>query len=60
MQEQALTAIKHLRQPDSEIQRSGVCLYDPDWHQGVVGLVAGRVKERLRRPVIAFAKAEAN
>jgi single-stranded-DNA-specific exonuclease len=59
MQEQALSAIKRLRQPDSQLQRSGVCLYDPEWHQGVVGLVAGRVKERLRRPVIAFANADA-
>jgi single-stranded-DNA-specific exonuclease len=37
---------------------SGVCVYDPGWHQGVVGLVASRVKERLHRPVIAFAAAE--
>ena len=35
------------------------CIYHPDWHQGVVGLVASRIKERYRRPVIAFAKAEA-
>ncbi len=33
-----------------------VCLYEPDWHQGVVGLIAARVKERYHRPVIAFAK----
>jgi single-stranded-DNA-specific exonuclease len=33
----------------------GLCLHDPDWHPGVVGLVASRVKERLHRPVIAFA-----
>ncbi len=33
----------------------GLCLFDPEWHQGVVGIVAGRVKERLHRPVIAFA-----
>lgn len=36
----------------------GVCLYDESWHQGVVGLVASRVKEKLHRPVIAFAKSE--
>ncbi len=34
----------------------GLCLYDEEWHQGVVGLVASRVKERIHRPVIAFAK----
>jgi single-stranded-DNA-specific exonuclease len=36
----------------------GVCLFDETWHQGVVGLVAGRIKDRLHRPVIAFARAE--
>jgi single-stranded-DNA-specific exonuclease len=35
----------------------GVGLFDPAWHEGVVGLVASRVKERLHRPVIAFARA---
>ena len=33
----------------------GLCLFDPEWHPGVVGIVASRVKERLHRPVIAFA-----
>jgi single-stranded-DNA-specific exonuclease len=33
-----------------------VCLYDAAWHQGVVGLIASRVKERCHRPVIAFAR----
>ncbi len=32
-----------------------VCVYDASWHQGVVGLVAGRVRERCHRPVVAFA-----
>jgi single-stranded-DNA-specific exonuclease len=36
----------------------GLCLFDPGWHQGIVGLVAGRVKDRLHRPVIAFARAD--
>nr|WP_223250360.1 single-stranded-DNA-specific exonuclease RecJ [Lysobacter maris] len=35
-----------------------VCLHDPQWHPGVVGLVASKLKERLHRPVIAFAPAE--
>lgn len=34
----------------------GICVYDKTWHQGIVGLVASRVKEKLHRPVIAFAK----
>ncbi len=33
-----------------------VCVYDADWHQGVVGLIAARVRERCHRPVIAFAR----
>ncbi len=36
----------------------GLCLFEESWHQGVVGLVAGRIKDRLNRPVIAFARAE--
>ena len=32
-------------------------LYQPDWHQGVIGILASRVKERYHRPVIAFADA---
>lgn len=34
----------------------GVCLYDENWHQGIVGLVASRVKEKVHLPTIAFAK----
>jgi len=34
------------------------CLFDPQWHPGVVGLVASRMKDRLHRPVIAFAPSE--
>lgn len=34
------------------------CLFDPEWHPGVVGLVASKMKERLHRPVLAFAPAE--
>ncbi len=59
MQAQALSAVRVLRDPGSGERRSGVCLFEPGWHQGVVGLVASRVKERLRRPVIAFAAVDA-
>ena len=58
MQLQALAAVRKLTAADSGIKRSGVCLFDAEWHQGVVGLVAGRVKESLRRPVVAFALAD--
>lgn len=59
MQLQALSAIRVLRDPGSGVTRAGVCLFDAAWHQGVVGLVASRIKERLRRPVIAFARIDA-
>ena len=59
MQQEALGAVRHLGEPAGPVQRSGVCLFDESWHQGVVGLVASRVKERVRRPVIAFASADA-
>ena len=35
-----------------------LCLFDPEWHPGVVGLVASKMKEKLHRPVVAFAPAE--
>jgi single-stranded-DNA-specific exonuclease len=57
MQGAALAAVRSLREPGGEIGgRQGVCLFDADWHQGVVGLVASRNKDRIRRPVIAFAR----
>jgi single-stranded-DNA-specific exonuclease len=60
MQQEALAAVRQLEEPvASALQRSGVCLFHESWHQGVVGLVASRVKERVRRPVIAFAAADA-
>lgn len=58
MQLTALAAVRSLRSGESPVQRSGVCLFDASWHQGVVGLVAGRMKEQLRRPVVAFALAD--
>ena len=58
MQGAAMAAVDHLREEASEQQsRQGVCLFNADWHQGVVGLVASRIKDRIRRPVIAFARA---
>jgi single-stranded-DNA-specific exonuclease len=58
MQIAALAAVRTLRAPDADgPTRHGVCLFDASWHQGVVGLVASRIKDRVRRPVIAFARA---
>lgn len=38
--------------------RVGIAMYSPDWHQGVVGIVASRVKERFGRPAIVFARGD--
>ena len=54
MQQQALTAVANLRLDTAALPR-GLCLFDETWHQGVIGLVAARVKERTHRPVIALA-----
>lgn len=45
----------YLKQSSGEIPH-GLCLYDPEWHQGVIGILAAKVKETFHRPVIAFAK----
>jgi single-stranded-DNA-specific exonuclease len=58
MQGAALAAVAQLRDAgEGAATRHGVCLFDGAWHQGVVGLVASRIKDRIRRPVIAFARA---
>jgi single-stranded-DNA-specific exonuclease len=43
-----------------EIQNWGLCLYQPHWHQGVIGILASRIKEKLNRPTIIFAPANDN
>ncbi|RDL42791.1 single-stranded-DNA-specific exonuclease RecJ [Marinomonas piezotolerans] len=37
---------------------NGMCFYQADWHQGVIGILASRMKEKCHRPVIAFAKTD--
>ena len=58
MQIEAIELAAAVRFDDAGSEALGVCLFDEGWHQGVVGLVAGRVKDRLHRPVIAFARAD--
>jgi len=58
MREEALAEVERLHLEDGAGLPVGLCLYDGDWHQGVVGLVASRVKDRVHRPVIAFAPGE--
>ena len=54
MQQQALELLGQLSLNDRELP-FGLCLYDEYWHQGVIGILASRIKERVHRPVIAFA-----
>jgi single-stranded-DNA-specific exonuclease len=52
MQEQALAILDTIE----AAERASLALYDPEWHQGVIGILASRVKDKLHRPVIAFAR----
>lgn len=59
MKEQAMLAIEKLTlNVDSSATTLpiGLCLFDTSWHQGVIGILAGRLKERYHRPVIAFSQ----
>ncbi len=58
MQQLAFQAVDDLNLK-GDLPRS-LCLYHENWHQGVVGLVASKVKEKTHRPVIAFAKVNDN
>jgi single-stranded-DNA-specific exonuclease len=56
MHAQALLALQEI---DEHLGQDGLphglCLFDAGWHQGVIGILASRIKERFHRPVIAFA-----
>ncbi|WP_227875150.1 single-stranded-DNA-specific exonuclease RecJ [Oceanisphaera profunda] len=56
MQHEALASLTKIHISEGELP-NGLVLHQDDWHQGVVGLVASRIKERYHRPVIAFAEA---
>ncbi len=58
MQQQALKMLEELALPDTQ-SAPVISLYQPDWHQGVIGLLASRLKDRLHRPVIVFADGDA-
>ncbi|MBI2275884.1 MAG: single-stranded-DNA-specific exonuclease RecJ [Dechloromonas sp.] len=55
MQEQALILLESLDANDST---PGIALFDESWHEGVVGILASRIKDKLHRPVFAFALGE--
>ena len=60
MQETALNDPRFLRWSDAESLPWSLCLYDSSWHQGVIGILAGRLKEKFHRPAIVFADASEN
>jgi len=57
MQLEAVELAAAVRFDAAGVEAQGLCLFEESWHQGVVGLVAGRIKDRLHRPVVAFARA---
>lgn len=54
MQAEALKTLELLSFNEQELP-AGLVLYQTDWHQGIIGILAGRIKERYFRPTIAFA-----
>ena len=58
MQEAALAHLAEDQLAGTIAQRTSICLWNPEWHQGVVGIVASRLKERFNRPAIVFAPAD--
>lgn len=55
MQQEALKIVDSLSLDDEHSLPAALCLYQADWHQGVVGLLASRIKEKFHRPVAVFA-----
>jgi len=58
MKTEAMALLAEMKALDEKKVPAGVCLYDANWHQGVIGILASRIKDRLHRPVIAFAPAD--
>ncbi|OYY12299.1 MAG: single-stranded-DNA-specific exonuclease RecJ, partial [Polynucleobacter sp. 35-46-11] len=58
MQEAALAHLAEDQLAGTMAERSSICLWNAEWHQGVVGIVASRLKERFNRPAIVFAPAD--
>jgi single-stranded-DNA-specific exonuclease len=58
MREQALLAAETLFD-EGEVPPAALCVFDPDFHEGVVGIVASRIKDKLHRPAFVFAASQA-
>jgi single-stranded-DNA-specific exonuclease len=57
MQQEALKMLQGIFQSDFADLPWGLCLFEETWHQGVIGILASRIKDRYHRPVIVFADA---
>ena len=57
MKHEAMGLLSEMKALDEHHLPAGVCLFDANWHQGVIGILASRIKDQLNRPVIAFAPA---
>lgn len=55
MQQEAEHILSELKQVHHSVP-DGICLYQPTWHQGIIGILAGRIKETYFRPTVIFAK----
>ncbi|MDD2816351.1 MAG: single-stranded-DNA-specific exonuclease RecJ [Thiotrichaceae bacterium] len=58
MQQEALAMLERLQLDTTQDLAVGLCLYDPNWHQGVIGILSSRIKERVHRPVLVFTRAQ--
>lgn len=55
MQQEAMAMLQKTLQADAESLPWGLCLFDETWHQGVIGILASRIKDKYHRPTIVFA-----
>ncbi|MCW8902021.1 MAG: single-stranded-DNA-specific exonuclease RecJ [Gammaproteobacteria bacterium] len=60
MKQQAMKLLDDMSLDDSDNLPFGLCLFDQGFHEGVVGIIASRIKDRWNRPVIVFAKTDDN
>ncbi len=58
MQQEALKSLAELKNLHEDEQPWGMCLFNEQWHQGVIGILASRIKDQFHRPVIAFAQSD--
>lgn len=55
MQQEAMAMLQKTLQVDTASLPWGLCLFDETWHQGVIGILASRIKDKYHRPTIVFA-----